>query len=352
MTIEKSDNFNLFVHLNRWAFRQNENFITEALVYLLKFLLHEEPYIASKLLNYLTGGFLTIRPEDSKNVKVKTQTIIDEGIPDIEIKFDDYLIYIEAKVDSELGINQLSNYRKVLENSGVKNTRLIFLSRYPLSSSENGTPDKAIRWYQIADWIKSISRQNKPTEISQFLIRQFIGLLDDQNMVLSKVRSEISSGLNSYMQRTGDVASSLQRMRNFSKLDSIPDLKPLSDLLKLMKEAFGVIKVKPRLESGKTKGGWAGFVFKELAYCFCIYYAQPEIVVFETVYLKIDTQKFDGSFGKLWEERKNIRWKAELDLSEEDFFTKRKHDQLNVLETFLLKSYNYSKSIEKMRDKI
>jgi hypothetical protein len=352
MTIKKSDDFNLFVDLNRWAFRQNENFITEALVYLLKFLLHEEPHIASKLLYNFTDGFLSLKQEDAINVKVKTQTVINEGKPDIEIIFDDYLIYIEAKVNSGLSKNQLSGYKSALEKSGVKNTRLIFLSRYPLSSSENGTPDNAIRWYQIADWIKSISRQNKPTEISQFLIRQFIGLLDDQNMVLSKVRSEISSGLNSYMQRAGDVASSLQRMRNFSKLDSIPDLKPLADLLKLMKEAFGVINVMPRLESGKTKGGWAGFVFKKLAYCFCIYYAQPEIVVFETVYLKIDTQKFDGSFGKLWEERKNIRWNAELDLSEEDFFAKRKDDQLKILETFLLKSYDYSKSIEKLRDKI
>jgi hypothetical protein len=347
MTLKKSDDFNLFVALNRWAFKQNENFITEALVYLLKYFIHEEPYIASKLLNHLTDGFLTLKPEDSRNVKVKTQTIIDEGRPDIEITFEDYLIYIEVKVDSELSKNQLTVYKSALQKSGIKNTQLIFLSRYPLSSLENGTPDNRIRWHQIADWIKSISRKIEPKELSKFLISQFIGLLENQNMILGKVRSDISSGLNSYRQRNGDVANSLQRMRSFSTLDSDSDLKPLADLLKLMKEAFGVINVKPRLESGKTKGGWAGFVFKKLTYCFCIYYAQPEIVVFETVYLKIDIQKFDGLFGKLWEEGKRIRWKAELDLTEEDFLEKRKHDQLNVLETFLLKSYNYSKLIEK-----
>jgi hypothetical protein len=253
MTNKKSDDFNIFVDLNRWAFRQNENFITEALVYLLKFLLHEEPYIASKLLYNFTDGFLSLKQEDTINVKVKTQTVIDEGKPDIEIIFNDYLIYIEAKVNSGLSKNQLSGYKSALEKSGIKNTQLIFLSRYPLNSSENGIPDKVIRWYQIADWLKSILRQYKPTEISQFLIRQFIGLLDDQNMVLSKVRSEISSGLNSYRQRIGDVANSLQRMRSFSKLDSDSDLKPLANLLKLMKESLGVINVKPRLESGKSK---------------------------------------------------------------------------------------------------
>ena len=41
-----------------------------------------------------------------------------------------------------------------------------------------------------------------------------------------------------------------------------------------MREALISIKIKPRLESGQNKGGWAGFVFNNIDYCFFIPYAQ------------------------------------------------------------------------------
>ena len=136
---------NLFSNLNRWAIRQNENFTTESLVLILKRLLLERPDIACSLLKDLTDGFLDLSEEQAKRTGIQTQTTIDEGKPDIEITVDNYLVYIEVKIDSELGEDQLTRYRHALESAENKRSFLVFLSRYPLTSTNNGTPDVAVK---------------------------------------------------------------------------------------------------------------------------------------------------------------------------------------------------------------
>jgi hypothetical protein len=336
---------NLFDNLSHWAIRQNENFTTEALVYLLNNLISDEPKVACNLLMNLTDGFLKLNKNQIKQLTIRTQTVVEESRPDIELQIDEYLIYIEVKIDSELGKDQLTRYRKILNNSGAKLTQLIFLSRYPLTGEKDGKPDVAVRWYQIADWLIEELKNNNVNEISLFLMKQFCGYLKAQNMTLSKVKSAVSEGLNSYRERFGDVAQKLKRVRSFEIYDQDKDLKPLANLLRLMREALISIKIKPRLESGQNKGGWAGFVFNEIDYCFFIPYAQPENIVFETVNLDINPDKFDGELGNLWQEGKKVRWKTELNLAEINFFSKDKKSQLNIIEEFLKQSYKYSKLI-------
>ncbi len=336
---------NLFSNLNRWAIRQNENFTTECLVLILKRLLLERPNIACSLLKNFTGGFLDLSADQANRTKIQTQTTIDEGKPDIEISVDNYLVYIEVKIDSELGEDQLTRYRQALESSQREKSHLIFLSRYPFTSKNNGRPDVAVRWYQVADWIKEAIKINQIDEVNRFLLNQFLEYLKTQHLTLSKVRSPISEGLNTYRQRVGDIASSLGRMRSFEKLDRAFNLKPLGDLLKLMKEAFEVIPATPRLESGKMQGGWAGFVFNRIEGAFCIYYCSPENIVYETYNLKFDPDKFDGKIGKIWMEGRRVRWKNELDLNDVGFFLKDKKSQLESIQSFLKESYEYSRSM-------
>jgi len=336
---------NLFTNLNRWAVRQNENFTTEGLVFLLNHFKSEDPKFACSLLNNMTDGFLNLNCDQAEKVKINTQTIIDEGKPDIEITLDDYLIYIEVKIDSELGEDQLSRYRKALEGFADKKTRLVFLSRYPLTSDKNGTPDVALRWYQIADWIRSAIKNDGTNDLSKFLLTQFFGFLKTQHLTLSKIKSPISEGLNHYRERYGDIGQSLQRMRSLEKLDADKALIPLSNLLRLMREAFSIIKVIPRLESGQTQGGWVGFVFNNLDFIFEISYSQPENLVFKTAKFKIDPDKFDCKLGKIWKQSNKIKWKDELNLSEIGFFQKDRQRQFEVIEAFLKQSYDYCISI-------
>lgn len=349
----KKENENLFFNLHKWAIRQDENFTTEAFAYLLNHLLMYEPIIAINIFRRMTDGFLDLNQDQAEKVQITTQTIIDEGKPDIEISMDEFLIYVEVKIDSEIGENQLTKYKDSLNNSNDKKTRLILLSRYPLTSSINGEPDYAIRWYQIADWLENELKNDQINAVSKYFIDQFYGFLKKRNLTISKVKSEVSNGLKSYQKRFGDIAESLKRMRSFEKMNSDKDLHPLRDLLKLMDQALTSIETetKPRLESGKMKGGWAGYVFDRLKYALCIYYSQPENLVFETVNLKINANKYNGELGVIWQEGKKLMWRNELNLADLDiqFFSSTKKTQLKIIEDFLKQSYQYSKTISEKR---
>ena len=99
-----------------------------------------------------------------------------------------------------------------------------------------------------------------------------------------------------------------------------------------MREAFGIIKIIPRLESGQSEGGWVGFVFNNLDFCFEILYSQPDNLVFETAKFKVDPEKFDGRLGKIWKQGNLIKWKVELNLSEIGFFNKGRQRQFYCIE--------------------
>jgi len=215
-----------------------------------------------------------------------------------------------------------------------------------LDSDENGKPDVAIRWHQIADFLKHEQIKDDIGVISKYLLEQFYVYLKGQNMVLSKVKSDISEGLNAYRSKVGDVAKSLQRMRNFEKLDTEVSLRPLSNLLKLMKESFRCINAKPRFESGQKQGGWTGLVFNHLESLFYIYYSQPETVIFETYNLTIDADRFDGNLGRLRKEGKRLMWKNELNIAETGFLSSNRIGQFEILERFLKQSYDCSKTLE------
>ena len=53
---------NLLVNLHKWASKQDENFTTEAFVFLLNYLLDHEPEIAVNVLRKMTDGFLSLNP--------------------------------------------------------------------------------------------------------------------------------------------------------------------------------------------------------------------------------------------------------------------------------------------------
>lgn len=68
------DSHNLFVSLGRWASRQGENFLTEALVVTLRHLIKNEPDVAVRILAELTGGFLLVEADAASDVSLNTRT--------------------------------------------------------------------------------------------------------------------------------------------------------------------------------------------------------------------------------------------------------------------------------------
>jgi hypothetical protein len=79
-----------------------------------------------------------------------------------------------------------------------------------------------------------------------------------------------------------------------------------------------------------------------------IAYANPEIVIFETVLFKIDQIKFDGRLGKIFQQGKQLRWMNELNLVSDgfDFFAETKESKMKILKDFLKQSYNYVQKIK------
>jgi hypothetical protein len=348
LTSQKTNN--LLINLHRWAFRQDENFTTESFVHLLNHLLIDEPKIAIKILRKLTGDLLKLKVPDIANVKIITQPITKSGKPDIEISVDNYLIYIEVKVESEIDANQLKRYRNVLKGSKGKKTKLIVLSKYPLSSDLNVKPDLAVRWFQVGDWLVKEVRSENIKPLSKFFIQQFHGFLDKQNMVLKKVSSPISDSLNSYQKKVGDLAKPLGNMRSMKRLDEIQELSPVRELMGLMGDALESLKKihTIRFLSGQHKGGWIGFSLNKMDYFFALYYENPGAIAFRTYLVKIDESKFDEKIGKIWFEEKRWRWMNELNLVSDDidFFSQTKESQLRILKDFLKRSYSYLQKIK------
>ena len=108
---------NLLLKLHRYSHRQNENFITESFVHLLVHLIESEPTIGKTLLDKLSSNKLQWSKEESKRISIQSQIKTDEGIPDIEVRSIDKLMYIEVKVESDFSHNQIKRYKNVLKKS-------------------------------------------------------------------------------------------------------------------------------------------------------------------------------------------------------------------------------------------
>ena len=54
---------NVFLRLHKWAWRQDENFLTESLAVVLEHLLVLAPAVGVRLVARLTGGFIDLPPK-------------------------------------------------------------------------------------------------------------------------------------------------------------------------------------------------------------------------------------------------------------------------------------------------
>src|SRR5271165_4424997 len=93
---------NLFLRLHKWAWRQDENFLTESLAIVLEQLLALAPAVGTRLVARLTAGLIRLAPEDAGAIQVRTQVETGQGRPDLEISVPHRLVWIEVKAESEL----------------------------------------------------------------------------------------------------------------------------------------------------------------------------------------------------------------------------------------------------------
>ena len=189
-------NSNLLYNLYRLAGAQDENFITETFSYLLQKLIESAPEAALFILNKIAGEIFKIDSNEISAVSIATQVSTPYGKPDIEIKAPSFLSYIEAKIESGFGIDQLDRYRCALNESGIQTTALITFTRYPLLIEEHTShPDKAIRWHQLVDWLENVEISDLA---SSYLRDEFLTFMKLRGIAMEPVGWELPDGIRSF----------------------------------------------------------------------------------------------------------------------------------------------------------
>ncbi len=309
---------NLLVSLYKWASRQDENFLTEAFVHLLRHLLDTEPIAAATILNKLTNGVLNLLPQQAATVNVATQVSTSQGRPDIEIRTVDCLVYVEVKVLAELGHLQLKRYRELLCTSDFERTTLVLLTRRLPDIPTDEQPDLAIQWHQIAVWLEQeLLEWNTQQESSFFLVNQFLNFLKARGMTVERVGWELVPGVES--------------MRN---------------LLALMESALEAERIPHKRGTGWY---WLGYSLEDGVDFFFIWLEQPAMLGFRTYKRKLDLQRCEAlGLTRVWSEKPvGLRWGNVLDFESEDvhFFARSKASQLQVIERFLRESRRIAEQI-------
>ncbi len=311
---------NLLTRLHKWASRQDENFVSEVFAFLLQQLLEEEPEAAVRLLNQMTNGFFNLTPPEAGAVEVRTQVVLGEGRPDLEIRTSRQLAYIEVKVEAEVNLEQLARYRRMLGESGAQSTALVLLTRYPITLPEaDERPDFAVRWFQIAEWINEQRGTHAFKPVSGYLVEQFLDFLGEKNMIMEQVTWELAGGI-----------------------------RALRTLVDMLLEAAAACAVRARQSASPT---YMGIELERPRYCAGIYFDRPEFLVFETHYQKVDpalAARLGVAGVYEWESEPGHGWRRELSLESEEvhFFARSKASQLQLLENFLRECLTTVRQIE------
>lgn len=317
---------NLFLALNKWAKRQDENFTTDVFAYVLKYLLRTKPVLGVSMLSCLTDGELAIDGSQAARVEIATQLSGSDTIteskkrPDITISLSEsHRVYVEVKVGAGVEITQLEHYQRMLDDSGFPHTTLVLLTKNSADLSDEIRSLCVMRQWQDVHNELSRGRQSVKWEdedrVTLFLIDQFMGFLGGKNMTMQRINWQLPEGIRS-----------------------------LSNLLQMLAEAISALGHKPGFNFGSCYMGYK--IKQEGKYWVGVTFDKPKILLFQTENTTIDK----GAAKTLNQGyiRKNGDWIFEMDLESEEvhFFARSPESQLEAIKEHIRKGIEYAKSIE------
>jgi putative zinc finger/helix-turn-helix YgiT family protein len=308
---------NLFGSLFRWAHRQDENFLTESLVFLARHLLRQEPATGAKFLGWLCFGQESSHPFEHVTT-VSTQISTEGGRPDVRIESCEALCLLEVKKESPLGECQLERYRTVLNQSPRAIKQLALLTIYAMPF-ENGAekPDRQIRWFQVASWLQ---RQEFRDPVSCFLVEQFLDFLRSEVTTVEQVSRDYLNGVVALQNLVGMIGKALE---------NLPNPRPKS-----IWKSIGYY-----LDGGRF---WAG-----------VLYQWPNLVCFGFTDVRIaDVEKFRKLLEPalkhgpvLWDDKYGPHFMLNLDSEPSHFFSLSADSQLALLKDFFEEAYRVCKKL-------
>ena len=186
----------IFTTLSKYAIRADENYLSEAFVYVIEQLLVREPEKGKEFVQWIFGSKIELNPGESASIIIRTQVTGEEGRPDIEVLVSDHFRgYVEVKHGASLGTNQLERYHADLLRHDEQIKKLILLTRSRLEAPKTTlSNDKYIhvRWYEIYNWLEGIQTDD---EVLRFLIRSLNEFLEVIGMSMKKVTWEYVQGV-------------------------------------------------------------------------------------------------------------------------------------------------------------
>ena len=300
-------NENIFSALAKYNSATDENYLTEAFVFLVNHLLAEEQTIGLEVLTQLCVNNDEFSFETNENISVSTQEATKQGTPDIKISSLNKRIYVEVKHDSPVDPDQLKRYKSDLESWSAAIKRLILLTRFPVDFSEHrGIPDKHVRWFEVYNWLSN-ARTKVKDPISIYLIDSFKSFLEAKQMSIQKVSWEYINGIPAF-----------------------------NNLINMIEVAIQGASLRVQQKSA----GWdrKGFYVESTEFLCSIHYNNPLVVTFElTDKRNYNKELVDEPSYEVREGRERLWFR--LPLEKIHFFSLTKDEQLEEITKFVRASY-------------
>lgn len=301
---------NIFSALAKYNSARDENYLTEAFVFLVNSLLLKERTIGLEILTQLCVKNNEFSFDEDEAISISTQETTEQGTPDIRVFSPDKLIYIEVKHDSPLGSKQIEQYKKALESSPATIKHVNLLTRFAVDFGEEGErPYKHVRWYEVYNWLaKARTRVKDP--VCVYLIDSFNSFLEVKQMSLQKVGWEYINGVPALINLVNMIEAAIQGAR-------IPFYTAYPRAVALDSRGF-------YLANGEF---WCG-----------IHYNNPLVITFEIIDKKkfnaelLDTPTYEVREGK-------ARMWFHLPLEKIHFFSLDKDEQLEEITKFIKTAY-------------
>ena len=283
---------NVFTSLSKYNSAVDENYLTEAFVFVLNSLLESDRFACLDILRNLCVKENDFDFMHDESITISTQETTEQGRPDIKVSSPYKLIYIEVKHDSGLGDKQIQRYNEALKLSKAAIKEVVLLTRFAVDfNEEEEKPYKHIRWFQIYNWLYDLKVENP---INEYLIKSFLKFLEVKNMSIQKIPWEYINGTPAFKNFINMLEVSIQAAS-----------------LKVYKKSAG--------------WDWMGFYIENKKKFCGIYYDKPLLLKFE-----------------VYAEKKTVST-ATLNLESIHFFSLDKDEQLNQLTQFIKKCYKEQK---------
>lgn len=299
---------NIFSALAKYNSATDENYLTEAFVFLINSLLEKERQLGLEFLTWFCVENNGFRFNTDEDISVSTQEVTEQGTPDIKISSADKLIYVEVKHDSSLGYQQIERYKKALDSSTATTKQVVLLTRFTIDFNENEErPHKHVRWFEVYNWLAHAKTQDS---VAAYLLGQFMSFLEVKQMSIQKVGWEYINGVPA-----------------------------LNNLINMIEVAIQDVKI-PFHSAYPKSTGWdfKGFLLENKEFWCGIYYDNPLVLTFEL----LDKQKFNqnhpGTANYELRKGKERLW-FRLPLEDIHFFSLDKDKQLEEITKFVKTAY-------------